>query len=101
MTRRLHSSPHTKRADRSQELQNFFDTEVYQSEEANPSQEGKIRLTTSLKTIYEHRYKKYCEENGIKPMQVNKFYEVRKQVCKDVQSSKEYKKSKLLLQHSF
>jgi hypothetical protein len=94
MTRRAHSCPHTKRPDRGRELQEFFDTEVYQSEEANPSQEGKIRLTTSLKTIYEHRYAKYCEENGITPMKVNKFYETRKKCCKDVQFSKEFKKSK-------
>lgn len=94
MIRNTHSSPHTKRPDRCQELQEFFDTEVYQSEEANPSQEGKIRLTTSLKKIYEHRYKLYCQENAITPMRVNKFYETRKKVCKDVQFSKEFKKSK-------
>ena len=88
----LFSSAHVKPC-REEELHQFFASEVNKCEEANPSRHGKIRLTTSLSSIYENKYLPYCEETGIIPLRKNKFYEARKKYCKDIERSKEYKKS--------
>lgn len=94
--RELFSSPHTKPS-RIEEVQHFFATEVQKSEEANPSRDGKVQLTTSLSAIYRSKYLKYCEDVGIKqPLRINKFYEIRKQSCPDIHKSREFKKSKIV-----
>jgi hypothetical protein len=91
----LFSSPHSKQS-RIEEIQHFFKSEVNKSEEANPSRDGKVQLTTSLSAIYHTKYLKYCEEAGIKkPLRKNKFYEVRKQSCPEIHKSREFKKSNI------
>lgn len=91
----LTSPPHGKPS-RCEEIQHFFATEVNSCEEANPSREGKVRLTTSLSSIYENKYIKYCEESKITPMPKNKFYAARKEHCPQVQRSREYRRSKYI-----
>ena len=94
LCRNIFASPHRTQS-RQNEIQHFFANEIHKSEEANPSREGKIRLSTSLSRIYENKYLKYCEDCDITPMKKNKFYAVRKRFCPEVQRSKEYRKSKL------